>query len=139
MRIFTISFLSFFPMFCHFRFELRLDIFWFFLKQIVLKSDLFLKKNPKKQRHPSRLEMSESASGLFPPKLTYERVYWPCSTSGFSCLSNYVNKTLEICRHVKYNMPAAGINWSLWNFRVIKNWRYVCYVNLCRSMSLLPV
>ena len=33
-------------MFCNVRFELRLGIFWFFLKQIVLKSDLFLTPPP---------------------------------------------------------------------------------------------
>ena len=31
-------------MFCNFRFELRLGIYWFFLNQIALKSDFFSKK-----------------------------------------------------------------------------------------------
>jgi hypothetical protein len=33
-------------LFCNFRFELHFSIFSFFVKQIVLKSDFFLKKKP---------------------------------------------------------------------------------------------
>ena len=40
-------------MFCNFRFELRTGIFWFFLKQIVLKSDFFFW-----QDHEQRLPRS---------------------------------------------------------------------------------
>ena len=45
-----------FTMFCNCLFELLLSIFWFFLKQIVLKSDFVLKKTQ------SNMEMSGAAS-----------------------------------------------------------------------------
>ena len=48
-----LSFVIFlFVMFCNFRFELRPGIFWYFLKLIFLKSDLFSKKKKKKKTPP---------------------------------------------------------------------------------------
>ena len=51
-------------MFCNFRFELRLGIFWFFLKQIVLKSNFFQPHHPPppEKTGPPFKKMSGSAS-----------------------------------------------------------------------------